>query len=330
MTFSDPTSEAISQAGGTGVSGPDPIVSAVEVSIVIPSYRRPELLASALASCVAQQGVAAPFEIVVVDNDPAGSARPVVEAFAKTGAPAIRYVGESRPGISHARNTGVANAAGRYVAFLDDDEEAEPGWLAAFLATIRRSGADAVMGPVYPRLPAGTDDHSYGREVYTRDAGVATGTRLPRWSGIGNALLDKERCFGAAPQPFDPRLGLSGGEDSLFLRQLTRRGRSIVWCAEAVIRETIPPEKLDPRYLLRRTFRGAQTTTFVCAAVTPAEPGRAALWMMVGCAQVAVYAPAALILRAINHRRWLPVAAKAVGGLGKVLWHPNLHLRLYR
>jgi hypothetical protein len=67
----------------------------------------------------------------------------------------------------------------------------------------------------------------------------------------------------------------------------------------------------------------------VCTAVNPPERGRAVLWMAVGCAQIVLYTPAALVLRALRHRRWLPVAVKAVGGLGKVLWHPRLQPRLY-
>jgi succinoglycan biosynthesis protein ExoM len=251
----------------------------------------------------------------------------VVDPEAEYGAIPVHYVVEDRPGISHARNTGLAHAAGRYVAFIDDDEEAAPRWLAAFLATIRRTGADLAVGPVYPRF--GQAAGAYAQQAYTRDAGVATGTALEHWSGIGNSLLDKERCFGGMREPFDPRFGLSGGEDALFLRQLRRRGGSIVWCAEAAVAETIAPDKLAVRYLLRRAFRGAQTTTFVCTAVKPPECGRAALWMAVGCAQVVLYAPAALALRAVRHRRWLPVAVKAVGGLGKVLWHPRLQPRLY-
>ena len=302
----------------------------IETSIVIPTYRRSEHLTRALASCVAQQGVAGVFEIVVVDNDADGSARPVVEATAQRSAVLIRYVAESRPGISHARNTGVANASGRYLAFLDDDEEAAPGWLAAFVSTIRRSGADAVIGPVYPRFHARSPViDAYRRKVFTRDAKVPTGTTLLRWSGIGNTLLDKERCFVTA-EPFDPRLGLSGGEDTVFLRQLLRRGGKLVWCAEAAVWETVVAEKLASRLLLRRAFRGGQTTTFVCTAVVPPEHGRAALWMATGCAQAVLYAPAALLLRALNRERWLPVMVKAVGGLGKVIWHPKLHVRLYR
>jgi succinoglycan biosynthesis protein ExoM len=300
----------------------------LETTIVIPSYRRPDDLARAIASVLAQQGVAAPYEVLVVDNDPDGSAAPVAERMAANSPVPIRYVLEARPGISHARNAGVAHAAGRYLAFLDDDEEAEPRWLAHFLDALHRFGADAVVGPVLPRFPDGAEIDAYRRGVYTRDARAPTGTALLRWN-IGNSIFDKARCFVGA-EPFLPRLGRSGGEDTVFLRQMTRRGCKMVWCGEAVAWEHVPADRLEERYLLRRAFRGAQTTTFVCTTVRPRELGRALRLMAGGCVQVALYGPAALALKALNHRRWLPVMAKAAGGLGKLLWHPGLHLRMYR
>src|ERR1700735_5323985 len=83
----------------------------VETSVVIPSYRRPADLQRTIASVLAQEGVAAAYEILVVDNDPDGSAAPAVAAMIAHGAAPIRYVREPRPGISHARNTGIAHAA---------------------------------------------------------------------------------------------------------------------------------------------------------------------------------------------------------------------------
>jgi hypothetical protein len=300
----------------------------IETSVVIPTYRRPADLARAIASVLGQQGVATGFEIVVIDNDPDASARPLVDSLAAQSPVPIRYVHETRPGISHARNTGVASAAGRYLAFLDDDEEADADWLAHFLATLQKFGADAVVGPVLPRFPQGAPIDAYRRRVYTRDARVPTGMPLLRWN-IGNSIFDKGRCFVEA-EPFLPRLGRTGGEDTVFLRQLTRRGCKMVWCGEAIAWESVPADRLEPDYLLRRAFRGAQTTTFVCAAVTPREWGRALRLMAAGCVQAALYGPAALALKAIKHERWLPVMAKAAAGLGKLFWHPSLHLRMYR
>jgi cellulose synthase/poly-beta-1,6-N-acetylglucosamine synthase-like glycosyltransferase len=301
----------------------------IETSVVIPSYRRPEDLERAIASVLAQRDVATPYEILVVDNDPEGSAEPVVGRMTGRSRVSIRYVREPRPGISHARNTGVAEAACRYIAFLDDDEVADRHWLSHSLAALEQFGADAVVGPVLPRFPTdGAPIDAYRRRVYTRDALVPSGTPLLRWN-IGNSIFDKECCFIGA-EPFLPHLGRTGGEDTVFLRQLTRRGRKMVWCAEAIVWESVPADRLAPEYLLRRAFRGAQTTTFVCAAVRPREWGRALRLMAGGGAQAALYGPAALALKALNHERWLPVMAKAVAGLGKLLWHPSLHLRMYR
>ena len=84
------------------------IVNAVEVSVLIPTFRRPELLRAAIESVLAQQQLTVDMEIVVIDNDPAGSARGVVADITSAGAMELRYVCEPRPGISHARNTGVA------------------------------------------------------------------------------------------------------------------------------------------------------------------------------------------------------------------------------
>ena len=299
----------------------------IETTVVILSYRRPHDLERAIASVLAQRGVAAPYEIVVVDNDPDGSAAPIAERMAVEAAAAIRYVLEPRPGISHARNTGVAQARGRYLAFLDDDEVVGADWLAHLLDTLRRFGADAVVGPVLPKFPEGADIDAYRRRVYTRDARLPSGTALLRWN-IGNSIFDKTRCF-TVPEPFLPRLGRTGGEDTVFLRQMTRDGRKMVWCGEAPAWETVPVDRLEAGYLLRRAFRGAQTTTFVCTTVKPRELGRALRLMAGGCVQLALYGPLALALRALNQRRWLPLMAKAAAGLGKLFWHPSLHLRMY-
>ncbi|RIJ43461.1 glycosyltransferase, partial [Maribellus luteus] len=54
---------------------------------------------------------------------------------------------EPEPGVANARNAALAVAKGAMIAFLDDDEEAPPGWLAALIAAQARLGADAVFGP---------------------------------------------------------------------------------------------------------------------------------------------------------------------------------------
>jgi len=205
--------------------------SAIEISVIIPTFCRPELLRAAVGSVLAQERVPIGMEIVVIDNDPTGSAEPIMAAIANSAAMEIRYLREPRPGISHARNAGVAASRGVYVAFLDDDETASPHWLASLLSTMRACEADIVVGPIRAHFPVGMAVSDYAQRVYNRDAKVPTGQAVA-WFRIGNALLRRDRCLDASV-PFDLRLGLSGGEDAIFLARLRERGRRIVWCAEA-------------------------------------------------------------------------------------------------
>ena len=117
-------------------------------SILIPTRRRREYLATALAS-VAGQAAEHGAEIVVVEDDPADAE---TERLAR--AHGARYValGERR-GLNVARNAAVAAAAGDLLCFLDDDVAVWPGWLAALLAAAAANpGHEAFGGPIRPRL----------------------------------------------------------------------------------------------------------------------------------------------------------------------------------
>src|SRR5262245_30198167 len=98
----------------------------LNVSIVIPTFRRPERALVAARSALAQVCDAA-FEVVLVDNDPAGSA---LEPLRALGDRRVTVIHEPRAGVANARNSGLAAARGEMIAFLDDDETAPEHWLA--------------------------------------------------------------------------------------------------------------------------------------------------------------------------------------------------------
>jgi succinoglycan biosynthesis protein ExoM len=62
---------------------------------------------------------------------------------------------------------------------------------------------------------------------------------------------------------FEPRLGRIGADDNLFFRRFDEAGGRIVWCDEATVHETVLPERLSRRWLLRRAFRGGQSHVLV-------------------------------------------------------------------
>jgi succinoglycan biosynthesis protein ExoM len=300
----------------------------VEVSVIIPTYCRPALLRAAIGSVLTQRGLSTTVEVVVVDNDPERSAEQSFFRVARNAVLPTRYVNEPRAGISHARNAGVAASSGRYVAFLDDDEIAGPNWLSSLLSTAHEHMADIVIGPVQPCYPLGVPVPSCAPRFYNKDARLPTG-QVVRWFSIGNSILLRERCL-ARTAPFDPTLGLSGGEDSLLLARLFEEGRRCVWCSEAVVTETIPSERLRPFYLLRRALRHGQTTAYLPSALAHPQWWAVLRWMAIGAAQVCVFAPWGIALLLFGREEWLSEMVKAASGLGKVFWHPALHIRNYR
>jgi len=95
-------------------------VQALDVSVVIPSFNRPDLLVEAVDSVLAQ--TRPPREIVVVDN---GTAVETHETLARYGA-RVRYVKMEPAGVQAARNVGMQAATSRWVATLDDDDLYRP------------------------------------------------------------------------------------------------------------------------------------------------------------------------------------------------------------
>jgi len=105
------------------------------VSVVVPTFRRPRLLARLLDSLAAQDVGGDHFEVVVVDD---GSGDETPEVLAGRARPGWRW--EARPanrGPAAARNRGVELARGRWILFLDDDIVAPPGLVREHLGWLR-------------------------------------------------------------------------------------------------------------------------------------------------------------------------------------------------
>jgi len=134
------------------------------VSIVVPTFNRPDLLHRALSSIAAQ--TMTDFEIVVV-NDGGSDPTPVIAKTASNLPPGakIEYVAHSfRKGLPAARNTAVAASSGQYIAYLDDDDAYLPNHLAVLSDALNRNLADVVYGDyervVLERSGDGWREHS--------------------------------------------------------------------------------------------------------------------------------------------------------------------------
>ena len=294
------------------------------VSVVMPTMRRPESLERALRSLFAQ--TAAMASIVVVDNDPAATARDTVARLTPDSPCPLVYRHEPRPGVATARNAGLSMTEAPLIAFLDDDEAASPGWLAALLAALEQTGADVVFGPIAGRVPADTGWAAPYLEAFFGREGPATTQLIDKPWGCGNSLMVRATAL-PGPAPFDASADQSGGEDDALFAALAARGGSFGWAADAWVEEFAPPHRATMRYALSRAFAYGQGPTQTAARAQD-WPG-VARWMLIGAAQTAVWGLAAIALTVLARPSRARMMDRGARGLGKIFWMKGFEPRFY-
>lgn len=240
-----------------------PEVRAVLISVCICTYRRAHVR-DTIASVLAQDCLDRfPVEILVCDDDPNCSAKPLVQVVAKQASIAVRYVVSGARNIAAARNTCLAEARGTWIAFVDDDELAEPSWLSNLIAAQRAHDAHVVKGYVRGVYPPGTPAWILAGDPYTRDYGV-TGRRLTI-AASGNVIFQHD-FVSSNNVKFNLEFGRSGGEDTDFFRQLGTLGARMVACREAIVNEIVPPDRITVDYIRNRYLRLGQVDGYKIAA----------------------------------------------------------------
>lgn len=294
------------------------------VSVIVPTMRRPESLERALRSLFGQTAPMA--SIVVVDNDPAGTAKATVARLTPDCPCALIYRHEPRPGVATARNTGLSMTDAPLIAFLDDDEAASPGWLAALLSALDQTRTDVVFGPIAGRVPENTGWATPYLEAFFGRAGSSTTERIDKPWGCGNSLMVRATAL-PGPAPFDASADQSGGEDDALFAALQARGGTFGWAADAWVDEFAPPHRATMRYALSRAFAYGQgpSQTAAKARDWPAV----ARWMLIGAAQAAVWGLASIALTVVAHPARARMTDRTARGLGKIFWMEGFEPRFY-
>jgi succinoglycan biosynthesis protein ExoM len=222
------------------------------ISISIATYKRRELLKKLMESLTLQKTInEISFEVVVVDNDPQGSAEEVVRYYKNSRVLDVKYFIQPVKNISLTRNVGVQNANGEYILFIDDDEIASPDWIQSMVDTICKYNADAVFGRVLSYFEEGTPDWIKSNPLFNRQA-PPTGTEAS-FTRSGNCIV-KASLLKNIPGPFDPQYGTTGGEDTHLFERLRKHGAKFINCYEGYTSEYVPPQRATINYLLKRSF----------------------------------------------------------------------------
>jgi CelD/BcsL family acetyltransferase involved in cellulose biosynthesis/GT2 family glycosyltransferase len=278
-----------------------------DVSIVVCTQNRADLLRGALSSLydLVTDSLFS-YEVVVIDNASSDETPRVIAAAAAESNVTLRGFCEPVKGIVPARNRGIREAQGRWIAFFDDDQLADQRWLAELHSGAAAQTSRVVGGSVLLTFPGG----------------------LSRMLHPAVRMLLGEAAFGEQPQPYGGRLTpgcgnlmiersvfdevgvfertVSGrGEDTDLFSRIERAGIAAWYLPTAVVHHLTPPERLETAYLLslaRRMGEGVALRQF--AALGPRR--FANLWLAKTIRTGLVQWPLTLLAAAArNHDLWL-------------------------
>ncbi|PPK95214.1 glycosyl transferase family 2 [Kineococcus xinjiangensis] len=222
--------------------------SGPRITVVVCTRERPESLQRCLDSIAALDYH--DLEILVVDNAPRTEATRELCAAAARSVP-LRYVREPAAGLSRARNTAIREASGEVIAFLDDDERADPDWLVALAAEFQDPRVGVVSGLVLPAelqtqaqamfetFGGHSKGRGFARDVFDEDYQRRVQSPLyPRPAfGVGANMAFRVGALHAI-DGFDPHLGAGsptkGAEDTAAITEVMLAGWTAVYAPDAV------------------------------------------------------------------------------------------------
>lgn len=215
--------------------------NSIQVSVVVPTFRRPELLHRCLDALMAQTLDTSLYEVIVADDAESAATWRVVQAWReKSEKPLLRYMPVTDVhGPAAARNAGWRAARGEIIAFTDDDCIPAQDWLSAALTAICDPAIDGVSGRIIVPLPAVATD--YERSVAGLEhAPFATANCLYR----RDALL--------SVGGFDERYTTAWREDSDLHFSLLQQGRRCISHPQAVVIHPVRPASWGVSLRLQR------------------------------------------------------------------------------
>lgn len=249
----------------------------MSIAVLIPTFRRPQLLRKTLESLQVQTCSA--FEIVVSDNDAEKTegllaASAWASDFSLTDRLHLTVAAER--GLSQNRNNGLLLAFEKLgsdaVAMIDDDSEAHPDWVANMREALRHD-AGLFGGPTIYRFPTGVPEHIRNVTVF----GVpydATGF-VRRLRSSNNCMVTRAVYDRSGGRLFDPAFGTSGGEDTqLFFRE-KKIGTKAWWQSDAIVYEDVPLDRCTEQWIAERQ----RTTAVNAARIDRQVNGAGAAWI---------------------------------------------------
>jgi glycosyltransferase involved in cell wall biosynthesis len=232
----------------------------MKLSILICTMKRPEYLRDLLRALEVAAGSSHGLETetVIVDNDPAMSARIIAQDETGNSLP-IRYVSEPVANISIARNRALAAARHSLCLFLDDDQLVGPQFFTELEQTITQAPSDFSAIRLAIHWQFEKDIAAWKKRALAGDPAPHAARHLQNLlrteMGTGGLVLNRAQAAGAGQLWFDPTLGTSGGEDVDFYLRSQARGEKFLFANMPEVRERVPAARATLAYGLRSSRR---------------------------------------------------------------------------
>jgi len=223
-----------------------------------------EKLILSICNCNIDKSIVGNIKILVVDNDIEKTAEKVINGLVGHVEGKYELVYSSYPykGIVNVRNECIKISLTYepdYFVFVDDDEYVTKEWLNELVKTIISTKADIVRGPV-PAETAGNVPQSISYWIKKRVT-YPDGSRISRIA-TGNMIMSR-LSFQKYNVWFDPRFNITGSSDYFWGVQLLKKGATFFWAANAIAYETIPENRSNLKWLMKRVYRGGSTYLWV-------------------------------------------------------------------
>jgi glucosyl-dolichyl phosphate glucuronosyltransferase len=235
-------------------------MSETDISVVISTYNRCDMLPVALEGLLAQDASSVRYEVIVVDNNSTDRTRQVVATLIESGEARLRYVFEARQGLPHARNAGISVALAPIIAFTDDDVRVAPSWIAEIKRAFdAHPEVDSVGGRILPRWPREppawlTREHWVG-PLALQDYGPATFyVNAERPLSLAGANMAFRRTVFERVGRFAPAF-LGSSEDTEMLIRLWRSKLQSLYVPSILVTAEVQPERLTKAYHRSWFFR---------------------------------------------------------------------------
>lgn len=236
--------------------------STPKVSVIVCTYNREKYLPQNLESLKNQKADPNLYEIVIVNNNSTDSTHDIATRFVADN-PQLhcKYSVETRQGLTHARNRGIKESAGEFLAFIDDDAFARPEYIQSILQFFGQyKTPDAAGGRIIPQYEAGEEPEWMSPYLLTLVAALDMGNEVkefrPQKFPIGANMVFKAKVFEVVGL-FDVNLGRKGdkleaGEEKDLIFRLRSQGGKIFYAPNIIVDHIIPKSRVSKDYIRKQ------------------------------------------------------------------------------